>query len=290
METRFLETFLLVAEHGSLAEAGRRLGLTPAAVAQRMQALEDEFGTPLLSRSGRAVSPTAAGHAIIADARRLLEDLRRLRAMAQQDTLGGGMRLGAISTAMTGVLPPLLRWMREAAPAVDLFLLPGTSATLYDAVQAGKLDAAITVAPPFPMPKSLCWHPIRSERIILIAPPDHGPGDAFAQLRKYPLIRYDRNNWGGRMCDRWLAENGADVNEWVELDQLEAISIMVGRGLGVSILPDWTPPWPAGATVSRIALPGRPVHREIGLVWPRISPVERLVHLLRQGLAQSMPA
>ena len=36
MDTRFLETFVSVAEHGSLAEAARRLNLTSAAVAQRI--------------------------------------------------------------------------------------------------------------------------------------------------------------------------------------------------------------------------------------------------------------
>jgi DNA-binding transcriptional LysR family regulator len=65
METRFLETFVLVAELGSLAEASRRLGITPVAVAQRMQALEDEVGAQLLIRAGRRVKPTQAGYAIL---------------------------------------------------------------------------------------------------------------------------------------------------------------------------------------------------------------------------------
>jgi len=49
MDTRFLETFLFVACHGSIAEASRRLNITPAAAAQRIQALEAEIGQPLLS-------------------------------------------------------------------------------------------------------------------------------------------------------------------------------------------------------------------------------------------------
>lgn len=101
------------------------------------------------------------------------------------------------------------------------------------------------------------------------------------------MIRYDRNNWGGRLGDRWLADNGATVNEWVELDQLEAISVLVSRGLGVSILPDWTPPWPEGASVARIPLPGRAVHREIGLVWPRNSSLGRVVEVMRRALGQA---
>ena len=65
MDTRFLETFVAVAEKGSFAEAARRLDLTPAAIAQRIRALESEIGVVLLSRSGRTVSPTEAGVAIL---------------------------------------------------------------------------------------------------------------------------------------------------------------------------------------------------------------------------------
>ena len=40
METSFLQSFVLVAETGSIAEASRRLGVTPAAIAQQLRALE----------------------------------------------------------------------------------------------------------------------------------------------------------------------------------------------------------------------------------------------------------
>ncbi|MFL6719014.1 MAG: LysR family transcriptional regulator, partial [Burkholderiaceae bacterium] len=53
MDTRFLESLVTVVEQGSIAEAARRLNLTPAAITQRIQALERELGTALLMRSGR---------------------------------------------------------------------------------------------------------------------------------------------------------------------------------------------------------------------------------------------
>ena len=47
MNTAFLQSFVTVVEHGSIAEAARRLNLTAAAVAQRIHALESEIGTRL---------------------------------------------------------------------------------------------------------------------------------------------------------------------------------------------------------------------------------------------------
>ena len=82
MDTRFLETFVAVVENGSIAEAARRLNLTAAAVAQRIQALQDEIGVALLSRSGRTVRPTEAGTAILGRARDFLVEVRDLKSIA----------------------------------------------------------------------------------------------------------------------------------------------------------------------------------------------------------------
>ncbi|WP_164119512.1 LysR family transcriptional regulator, partial [Stenotrophomonas maltophilia] len=65
MDTRFLESFVTVVDKGSIAEAARRLHLTPAAVAQRLRALESEIGKPLVSRAGRTVKPTETGIAML---------------------------------------------------------------------------------------------------------------------------------------------------------------------------------------------------------------------------------
>src|SRR6266853_1868932 len=72
MDTRFLETFLMAVDNGSIAEAARRLNLTAAAVAKRIRALESEIGAVLVTRSGRTIRPTEAGAAIVERARRFL--------------------------------------------------------------------------------------------------------------------------------------------------------------------------------------------------------------------------
>src|SRR5690242_12157998 len=101
MDTKFLESFLIVAECGSVAEAARRLNMTPAAVAQRIRALETELGQVLVSRVGRTVRPTAAGLAVQRHGPVLVRTARDLRAIAAGDLPSGQLRLGATATAMT---------------------------------------------------------------------------------------------------------------------------------------------------------------------------------------------
>ncbi len=285
MDTQFLETFLLVAEHGSLAEAARRLGVTPAAVAQRVAALESEVGATLLIRAGRRVQPSDAGRAILAQSRRILGDVRQLGLIAREDSAVGELRLGAISTALTAILPPALRRLSDTASGIELFILPGTSPEIYRMLTEDRIDAALLVRPPFVVPKTLDWQVQRQEPMVLICPEDWADQGVLALLRDRPFIRYDRNNWGGRLADGWMKAQRLVVREWLELDQLEAIAVMVSNGLGVSIVPDWAPPWPEGLALRRLPLPGTPeLRREIGLLWPRSSPARRLVARLQDAL------
>ena len=64
MDSRFLDSFVMVVDNGSIAETARRLNITAAGMAQRIRALETEIGTRLIVRSGQRVRPTEAGLAI----------------------------------------------------------------------------------------------------------------------------------------------------------------------------------------------------------------------------------
>jgi DNA-binding transcriptional LysR family regulator len=290
METRFLETFLLVVEHGSLAEASRRLGISPAAVAQRTQALEDEIGVALLMRAGRQVRPTPAGLAIIERSRQILTDVRHLRILAAEDAPSGELRLGAISTALTGLLAPALSSLRETVPNLEMFLLPGTSAVLYQQLVDGGIDAAILVEPPFPILKTFDWRLLRSERMTLLAPRAWAGEDVHTLLATRPFVRYDRNNWGGRFVDRYLQDAGVAPREWLELDSLEAIALVVANGLGVALVPDWARPSPDSGDTVRLALPLPAEPRRIGMLWPRNSAAGRLVAVLLEALTKDVAA
>ncbi|WP_064710184.1 LysR family transcriptional regulator [Rhizobium bangladeshense] len=284
METRFLETFLVVVEHGSLAEASRRMGITPAAVSQRVQALEDEIGLPIIVRSGRRVKPTQAGLAILDKSRRVLSEVRLLKGLAHDDQAFGTLRLGAISTALTGLLPSALRRIFDTMPGVEIFLLPGTSAELYKGILEDKLDAAILVKPPFPIPKTLRWDLIRSEPFVLMAPVELADVPPEKLLREQPFIRYDRSNWGGRLADTYLRSLQVQPREWLELDSLEAIAVMVEAGLGVSLMPAWRSSIFKHLKLARLTLKSAP-NREIGLLRQRNMPSGRLVQALLDAVS-----
>ncbi|BCH22303.1 LysR substrate-binding domain-containing protein [Mesorhizobium sp. L-8-3] len=268
MDIRFLESFVTVADYGSIAEAARRLNVTPAALAQRLRTLEQDLGHSLVTRVGRTVRPTAAGLAVLRHARNLIESARDLRAIAANDEPAGLLRLGATATSLTGLLPDIISRLRARHPRIEYFIRPDSSVDLYHGVLAGELDAAVIVQPQFPIPKSTGWLTLREEPLVLIAPEKTELGDLHAVIAHHPFIRYDRNQWGGQIVDRYLREHSLSVREWLELDALDAIAALVSRGLGVAIVPDWAPPWPEGLKLQKRHLPKGGV-RQTGVLWNR---------------------
>lgn len=277
MDTHFLESFILVVQHGSVAEAARRLNVTPVAVSQRVRALERELGAQLISRSGRTVKATEAGAAIMTRARDLVHGVSDLRAIATEDSYSGELSLGAVSSALTGILPPLLTRLKRKHPAMKLHISPGSSHELYRRVTDGELDAAIIVEPQFTIPKTCGWTVWREEPFIVITPRAMKETDVHKILETEPFIRYDRKQTGGRLADTYLQRARIHPRDQYELDSLEAIAVMVDQGLGVSLVPDWAKPWPEGLKLRKLALPLPFEARHVGLVWRTASLRVRLV-------------
>ena len=282
METQYLHTFVSVVDQGSMAAAARTLNITSAAVAQQLHTLERELGAKLVSRVGRTVSVTEEGARILQRARELLRGVADLRSIAQDSPVSGELRLGACPTALAGMLPDILAGMVDAFPLINVFIKPGYSADLYRAVENNDLDAAFVLQAPFDLPKTCAWRLLREEPLVMLAPASMAGRDPHELLASEPLIRYDRHEWGGRQADEYLRAAGIVPRERFELNALNAIAVMVDRGLGVSLVPDWARPWPEGLKLVRIPLPLPALPRRIGVVWSRSSVRVRLVNALLQ--------
>ncbi|HEY1545738.1 MAG TPA: LysR substrate-binding domain-containing protein [Xanthobacteraceae bacterium] len=278
MDTRFLETFLVAVDNGSIAEAARRLNVTAAAAAKRIHALEDEIGAALVMRSGRTIRPTEAGAAIVEHARRFLSEARDFKSIAAIDRPSGQLHLGAFQSALTGLLPDILVLMQQAYPQIDVRITRGTSEQLYRRMVAGDdLDAAIMARPPFSIPKSFGWHLLREERLVVLRRTSVSTRRAHAVLASEPFIRLNRRGFEGRLIDGYLRKHGIRPRERFEIDSIEAIAVMVDRGLGVALLPDWARSQPETLSLAKIPVPDHSVARRIGLMWPRASLRLRLV-------------
>jgi len=164
----------------------------------------------------------------------------------------------------------------QRLPGVDVYILPGTSEDLYRKVLDGDIDAAIITQPPFALPKTCDWAAGsgrasgRADRCLGIAArrPCHLASEP-SFVRAYPM---------GWTPGRWLfAPCRIRPRERYELHALDAISVLVDRGLGVSLVPDWAPPWPRACHFEKLPIADRTFARRIGILWTRSSVRLRLV-------------
>lgn len=289
MDLRYVESFVTTVDCGSIAEAARRLDMTAAAVAARLKALEVDLGAQLVQRSGRSVRPTAAGLNILGSARAMLREGRDLRALANEKVLLGELRLGTFVSALTTVLPPVLRRLYEAHPDLSVSVVSNASTELCRMVAGGDLDAAVVVEPQFAIPKTCAWRTLMDEPLVVVVPRALAGRDPLELLRTAPFIQYDRSVLGGQLADRYLHQQGITPKKRLEINGLMSIAAMVDQGLGISLLPDWSALWADGLSIAKINLPGKAPVRRIGFIWGVHSPhapVARLFLEHAQALIQ----
>lgn len=86
------------------------------------------------------------------------------------------------------------------------------------------------------------------------------------------------------MADSYLRSMRIAVHEFIELDSLEAIFVLVSHGLGVSLVPDWMPSWEKGLSLRKLSIGKNAPVRSVGLLWARNSPAIHLIETLMDVL------
>lgn len=234
---RELKTFVAVSQFGTFSAAGQRIGLTQSAVSAQMRSLEQALGMRLFDRSGRAVALNADGSRVLPMAEEILTLFAR---MAQPENLAdyrGSIKIGAISSVQTGLLPAVLVSVHQQAPALETKLIPGVSSSLLTQVDAGNIDLAVIIKPGFALTKDLYAETVQREPYVLITPLNVPGDDAVELIRQQPFIRYDRSSFGGRMVSQFLREQRLDPQLALEIDEIDAIVKMVEMQLGVALVP-----------------------------------------------------
>jgi len=238
-----LETFAKAAELGNFTRAARVLGLSQAAVSQRVQALEASLGTPLFRRHGGRVTLTDAGRTLHGYAQRVFDLLREARrAVTGQDApVVGELTLASSSIPGEHFLPAVLAAFGPGHPHVQVRVTIGDSLAAIDQVERGRADLGL-VGRKVEKPH-LEYHLLARDRMVLVAPPGHplagGKSPTLAQLARHPLVIREAGSGVRHGFEAALERAGrslADFRVALELGSNEAIKEAVVRGLGVAVL------------------------------------------------------
>ena len=272
IEFRQLRYFVTVAEELHVGRAAQRLNMTQPPLSQAIQGLEAKLGVALFLRQKRGISLSAAGLALLPEARRLIKASLALPDLVRSAAQGehGHISIAFVSTADYNLLPPLLRDFRSRYPQVQISLREATSDVQLDALRLGQIDLGLMIPPiPEKLTQQLNYQPVLFEPLMLAAPsdsswlePDNGQPLSLTICQGQPLIIFPRVI-APTFYDAILGcfqSVGLTPEIGQEAIQMQTIIGLVSAGMGIALVPQ---------SVSNLKRPGV-VYRELLQVTPQI--------------------
>ena len=241
-----LSSLRAVDAHGSVVAAAQALGFTPSAVSQQVKRLEKQTGVRLLERVGRGVVLTGHGRRLVADGSRLLSDLEELESGLHRDVgrVAGSLRVAAFSTAVRGLVAPVVRDLLDRHRELSLVLTESEPWATVDLVASGQQDLGIVHSwgdVPLHVPEHLVGVRIATDVADVIVPRGHrlsGRSRVSPQdLLEEPWVATPE----GSICRQWLMRmyDGTGRAPRIAHVAMEFDShlALVGAGLGVALVP-----------------------------------------------------
>jgi DNA-binding transcriptional LysR family regulator len=244
METRLLRMFCAVAETGSLAPAAARLHLTPSALSHGLKSLETELGCRLFDRAGKKMVLNQAGEQFLGRIRPAMAALEEAAESVKRLGKWGQVRLriAAAASICQHVLPGVIRELKRSLNRLELQLESGDTPEAVEMLQARKVDLAVVVAPE--NQTGLDVRPLFKDELMWVFAPSHpwaaGRPISSEELRKQPLILYQRSSATARLFDGYFKDIDVVPSTIMEIGNIEAIKELVRLNLGVSVIAPWT--------------------------------------------------
>ncbi|MCC8984383.1 LysR family transcriptional regulator [Bradyrhizobium acaciae] len=236
ISTDDIRFFLAIAAARSLAAAARALDVTPSAVSQRLQSLEQRLGVQLVGRSARRLTLTDEGELLVLRGGALLDDATELTEalQARRGTISGHLKIRAPLGFGRRYIAPVVATFQSRHPDVsvelDLSDRPGRAAVgAWDVmIHIGSLqDSTLRLLRLTPNERILCASPSYLKRRGTPSRPQDLRGHQCIALREneedVTLWRFTRKRAGSepdvvRIEPMLSSNDGEVVKAWALAD------------------------------------------------------------------------
>jgi len=257
MDLRQLGYFVAIAEELHFGRAAERLHMSQPPLSRTIRMMEEQLGAKLFARTNRRVALTAAGYALLRDARVILERVAEAEKNISHIAAGGvdSLEIGYLGAASFGdVMPPLLARFHRAWPNVRLMLRQMTTEGQMEALSQGRLDIGFARPPnPEMLPPGIAAYRVQREPLVLALSCDHPLAGSvqieIAALKHEPFVIVARHISPGihykvyELC----AHAGFTPRVVAEVHEITAILSLVVAGVGVA---------PVVAGIQRVGIAG----------------------------------
>lgn len=236
-----LEMFIALANERHFGRAAEVCGVTQPTLSSAIRQLEDQLGVQLVFRGSRFQGLTPEGTRVLDWARRIVSDMRALKAEMKvvRSGLSGTVRIGVIPTALPMVAELTAPFIARH-PNVRVSILSRTSVEILAEIESLELDAGITYLDNEPLGR-VAQVPLYTEFYrLLCAPGTALAGRAqvtWAEVAEQPLCLLTSDMQNRRIVNQHLAEAGAAVVPQVESNSTIALIAHVMTGRWASVVP-----------------------------------------------------
>lgn len=262
LDAHQMNVFLAAAKTLNFTTAARQLNMTQPSVSQHIHALEQHFGTSLFTRSGRNLSLTDAGLALLPLAQRMVSLSVQIDETMEslKGEVHGHLLVGCTTTPGRYILPSLLANFLRRYPRVEATCHVTTRRNAVEMLREGELHVALAGVNEFS--RDVEFRNLYSEPVVFIVPRDHPWAECdFIEpqaLFEANFILREEGSGTRAVVAEGLAQAGISLDDFqpvLTLGSSEAIALSVQEGIGVGFVSQMvvTRLVQEGVTVVRIA-------------------------------------
>ncbi len=174
VDLNLLVAFEALLEQRSVTKAAQQLQIGQPAMSAALNRLRVLFGDELFVRLGRQMQPTLKAQAIAPGILAALQQIRQTVTTSQVFEPISSDRtftLGSSDYTSFVMVPPLLKFSQQAAPALSFRLIGFEKDSVGELLEQGTIDVALGVFPN--PPRQTQWEPIFEERFVGVARQGH---------------------------------------------------------------------------------------------------------------------
>jgi len=291
-----LEYLVALDQYRHFGKAAKSCHVSQPTLSMQLQKLESDLGVVLFDRTFQPLLPTAEGEPLIAQARVVLSEARRLTTLSHEDQkeLKGELRLAVIPTIAPYLIPLFIEHFARTYPKLNLFIDELQTDQILTSLEQEKTDVGLLATPL--KAEGLEEEKLFLEPFLLYAPQNH-------PLAKKKLVTEDDLD-GSEM---WLLAEGHCLRSQIlrfcslrnsksvlknvrfEAGNLETLQRLVDFGSGYTLIP-WLAAQKAHSEKSILKNFRTPAPvRQVSLVWRRTQLKRRAIEALAQTIRASLP-
>lgn len=297
---RQIRYFVAAAEAGKIVAAASAVGISPSAITEAIQDLEESVGTQLVTRHRGGIKVTYDGYVFLQHCRNVLSALSAATVAvgANRKRVEGELRLGVTITVAGYFLAAPLARFRRSFPDVKVTIRELDRAVIEKNLIASQLDLGILLVSNLKHVAELATETLAKSRRRLWSATNHPllakPKVTLRDIAKEPYIQLTIDEAAKTTLSYWQ-KNNLEPNVVFRTDSVEAVRSLVATGAGVTILSDMVyRPW----SLEGDKLESREISQavptmDVGLAWAKkqtpASPVQAFIEFCRMEFLSGNP-